>query len=84
MSALERFIVAFEPKNEGKVSFRILLDEVVNEIKAKADANSEPILMRDYFAAKAMQAMLGRDGSASNIGQGAYLVADLMMEAREK
>jgi len=40
--------------------------------------------LRDYFAAKAMQAMLGRDGSAANIGQGAYLVADLMMEAREK
>ncbi len=94
MSALERFIVAFEPKNEGKVSFRILLDEVINEIKAKADANSEPILMRDYFAAKAMQADItnyednskfGPDfWSTENIAKRAYNMADAMIKAREE
>ena len=97
MSALERFIVAFEPKNEGKVSFRILLDEVVNEIKAKADANSEPILMRDYFAAIASEQDIDKYQWNTTVGYGTvskievcsreeakYKYADAMMQARGK
>jgi hypothetical protein len=38
--------------------------------------------LRDYFAAKAMQAMLGwEDGS--NCSKEAYMMADAMMEARK-
>ena len=47
--------------------------------------------LRDYFAAKAMQAIIGKSGDASLnideidnwIGSYAYVVADAMMEARE-
>jgi hypothetical protein len=48
--------------------------------------------LRDYFAAKAMQAIIGKSDDKSNeigeidnwIGDYAYVVADAMMEAREK
>ena len=47
--------------------------------------------LRDYFAAKAMQAIIGKSDDASLnideidnwIGSYAYVVADAMMEARE-
>jgi hypothetical protein len=47
--------------------------------------------LRDYFAAKAMQAIIGKSDDASLdieeidnwIGTYAYVVADAMMEARE-
>jgi hypothetical protein len=38
---------------------------------------------RDVCAIFAMHAMLNRDGSAMNIGEGAYRVADMMLEARK-
>ena len=40
--------------------------------------------LRDCFAMFAMHAMLNRDGSAFNLGEGAYAVADAMLEARKK
>ena len=48
--------------------------------------------LRDYFAAKAMQAIIGKSDDASLhiheidnwIGDYAYVVADAMMEARDK
>jgi len=45
--------------------------------------------MRDYFAAKAMQAMIAhpdsRDDVAADVyAKGAYVMADAMMKAREK
>jgi len=43
--------------------------------------------LRDYFAAKAMQAFLSRDSSCTSpdeiIAQDAYNTADAMLEARE-
>ena len=41
--------------------------------------------LRDYFAAKAMQAMLAwEDAGNFNVSKEAYMMADAMMEAREK
>jgi hypothetical protein len=40
--------------------------------------------LRDYFAAKAMQAMLGwKDVGNFNVSKEAYMMADAMMEARK-
>jgi hypothetical protein len=48
---------------------------------------SEGISIRDYFAAKAMQSMNGRqdylDAPASAIALDAYALADAMLKARE-
>lgn len=43
--------------------------------------------LRDYFAAKAMQTMLGWDNDSTNwkeYAEDAYQVADAMMKAREQ
>jgi len=39
--------------------------------------------LRDYFAAKAMQALIDNDGLFSEIPTQAYKLADAMMEARK-
>jgi len=39
--------------------------------------------LRDYFAAKAMQALIDNDGLFLGIPTQAYEIADAMMEARE-
>jgi hypothetical protein len=49
--------------------------------------NSNGMTLRDYFAAKAMQSMNGRqdylDAPASAIALDAYALADAMLKARE-
>lgn len=45
--------------------------------------------LRDYFAAKAMQAMISHPDSRSDVAadvyaKGAYVMADAMMEARDR
>jgi len=39
--------------------------------------------LRDYMAAKAMQALIDNDGLFSEIPTQAYAIADAMMKARE-
>jgi hypothetical protein len=39
--------------------------------------------LRDYFAARAMQALIDNDGLFSEIPAQAYALADAMMKARE-
>jgi len=39
--------------------------------------------LRDYFAAKAMQALIDNDGLFSEISTQAYEIADAMLKARE-
>ena len=39
--------------------------------------------LRDYFAAKAMQALIDNDGLFSEIPTQAYALADAMLKARE-
>jgi len=41
------------------------------------------ITMRDYFAARAMQALIDNDGLFSEIPAQAYALADAMLKARE-
>ena len=43
----------------------------------------EGMTLRDYFAAKAMQALIDNDGLFSEIPTQAYELADAMMKARE-
>jgi hypothetical protein len=40
--------------------------------------------LRDYFAAKAMQALIDNDGLFSEIPTQAYELADAMLKARKK
>jgi len=40
--------------------------------------------LRDYFAARAMQALIDNDGLFSEIPTQAYALADAMMKAREQ
>ena len=42
-----------------------------------------PVNLRDYFAAKAMQALIDNDGLFVVIPTQAYAIADVMMKARE-
>jgi hypothetical protein len=48
------------------------------------DPFSHGMTLRDYFAAKAMQALIDNDGLFVVIPTQAYAIADLMMEARKK
>jgi len=43
----------------------------------------EGMTLRDYFAAKAMQALIDNDGLFVVIPAQAYAIADVMMKARE-
>ena len=46
--------------------------------------SSEGMDLRDYFAAKAMQAMLSwEDVGSFNLSKEAYMIADAMMESRK-
>jgi len=45
---------------------------------------SNGMTLRDYFAAKAMQALIDNDGLFVVIPAQAYAIADVMMKAREK
>jgi hypothetical protein len=61
-------------------------------IRGMMDLKSDGMDLRDYFAAKAMQAIIGKSDDASLnideidnwIGSYAYVVADAMMKEREK
>jgi hypothetical protein len=46
--------------------------------------NEHGLTMRDYFAAKAMQALIDNDGLFSEIPTQAYALADAMLKAREE
>jgi len=46
-------------------------------------SNSGGMTLRDYFAAKAMQALIDNDGLFSEIPTQAYALADAMLKARE-
>ena len=90
MSAVERFLVMFEPE-DNKVAFRVMLDEMVKEIKRKAEIDSEPLMMRDHFASKAMQSLITLCYQKLDIAkdkeilsQDAYEIADAMTEARKQ
>jgi hypothetical protein len=60
-------------------------------ITGMMDLKSDGMDLRDYFAAKAMQAIIGKSDDLSLnideidnwIGSYAYVVADAMMEARD-
>jgi hypothetical protein len=45
--------------------------------------NEHGLTMRDYFAAKAMQALIDNDGLFSEIPTQAYALANAMLKARE-
>lgn len=48
------------------------------------ETNSRGMTLRDYFAAKAMQALIDNDGLFSEIPTQAYALADAMMKEREQ
>jgi hypothetical protein len=50
----------------------------------KEYVQDEGMTLRDYFAAKAMQALIDNAGLFVVIPTQAYAIADLMMEARKK
>ena len=89
MNKLEQFIAVYEPQSGMRIGFKQMLDEIILETKNKSE--HEIIGMRDYFAAKAMQAIITRCDERSSeiahvdswVGDYAYVVADAMMEARK-
>jgi hypothetical protein len=83
MNKLEQFIAVYEPQGDKNIGFRKMLDEIILETKNKPA--HEVIGMRDYFAAKAMSAIIIYDqGSLAfkGIAEDSYKMADAMMEAR--
>ncbi len=55
--------------------------------QAFPDEGNYGISMRDYFAARAMQTMLGWDNDHTNwdsYAEDAYMMADAMLKAREQ
>lgn len=48
-----------------------------------ATGYSEGMTLRDYFAAKAMQAMAQKYSHEGDISRNAYKIADAMLKARE-
>jgi hypothetical protein len=88
MNTLEQFIAVYEPQGEKNVGFREMLEKVIQEIKNKAQPTNEVIGMRDYFAAKAMQAYVTElthkeaEYVCGSVAEMAYFMADAMMEAR--
>ena len=53
---------------------------------SEKNVSLDDMTLRDYFAAKAMQSIVHRDGSAYfyTISQEAYKIADAMIEERER
>jgi len=91
MNAIERFVAMFEPEG-NRVAFRIMLEELIQEIKNKAHPANETLKMRDYFAGQAMQSIitdgkLGLHLTHSDymkfVSETSYEYADAMMEARK-
>jgi len=93
MNTLEQFIAVYQPEGNESIVFRQMLEQVVQEIKNKAQPTNEAIGMRDYFAAKAMQGLIGINLShlqekhdlkkSEMIAVLAYHYADAMMLARK-
>jgi hypothetical protein len=93
MNTLEQFIAVYEPQGDKNVGFREMLEKVIQEIKNKTQPTNEVISMRDYFAAKAMQGLIGINLShlqekhdlkkSEMIAVLAYHYADAMMLARK-
>jgi hypothetical protein len=58
----------------------------VTYVSMQGSKNPEGMTLRDYFAAKAMQTMLGWDNDHTNwnsYAKDAYVMADAMLKARE-
>ena len=52
-------------------------------VSDEVSVGSEGMTLRDYFAAKAMQAIIANEGHQSDrIGEWAYGYADIMLQAR--
>lgn len=89
MNTLEQFIAVYEPEGDVSAGFRKMLEQVIQEVKRKAQPANEVIGMRDYFAIKIVQAMISNKKiyemhpDEKSIVKDAYIVADYMMEARK-
>jgi hypothetical protein len=57
------------------------VDDVDGDLSYPAHAG---MTLRDYFAAKAMQALIDTDCFFADVATEAYRVADAMLKAREK
>lgn len=67
---------------------KTMLTDVTKAFPYEESYNHSGMDLRDYFAAKAMQAMITHpdsrdDVSADIYAKGAYVMADAMMEARK-
>ena len=58
------------------------VDPVLNEFNPNYKKD-RGMTLRDYFAAKAMQALIDNDGLFSEIPTQSYKLADAMLKARE-
>lgn len=65
-------------KNTGGPAFPVL-----HWISGESTGAEEGMTLRDYFAAKAMQAMAQKYSHEGDVSRNAYKIADAMLKARE-
>ena len=61
----------------------LLIKSEHSDIAKEYEIDQNGMTLRDYFAAKAMQALIDNDGLFSEIPTHAYALADAMLKARE-
>jgi len=73
-------------KNDGGPAFPARIPLIYSKEQGKDYPSYEEagMSLRDYFAAKAMQAFLIRKWSAEQLVKASYAVADAMLEERRK
>ncbi|CAB5212463.1 hypothetical protein UFOVP188_19 [uncultured Caudovirales phage] len=70
------------PAFPGKQKALLIQSEHSN-LASEYEIEHNGMTLRDYFAAKAMQALIDNDGLFSEIPAQAYALADAMLKARE-
>ena len=79
-----------DTKNTGGPAFPVTLDHETARDERMHPIISEGMTIRDYFAAKAMHALITKQGAGDPHGQAdaaaewAYVHADAMLKAREQ
>jgi hypothetical protein len=86
---IEQFINTYAKYSPNQTDFRQSLDDAISY--ARNNNHELKMNLRDYFAAKAMQSIIGLcykefdvDKAKKDVSQDAYEIADAMMKAREQ
>lgn len=78
---------SYEKEKTGGAAFPFGVKETSENYEGRVEVTEqieEGMTLRDYFAAKAMQALVAPENGATLIACTAYSIADAMLEARKK